>query len=200
MTKKKVIEEINLPFSVTRMGVDLPPEYYTWDAKKRIFKTEMHELTIDCWEDGITFHTKGGSTFLLKNNCHVSTDYYCNIIAGDNCTLSTIGMCNFTTGNNCKFHTQDACNFITGDDCTFKTGSACFFITGDNCTFDVGEACIFQTKTNCTFKNESHCIYITEENCKFKSKKPGLLIDWNKLTSIQIPEAPAAKKAVVKKK
>ncbi len=137
-------------FSVTKNGVAISKELYSWNEKTRTFSSTENGLILD-------FSVIDYVTFKTGNNCIFKTGGYCTFDTGWDCTFDTGGYCAFNVGNDCTFD--------TGNDCIFKTGSYCTFDTSNNCTFKTGRNCIFKTNNNCIFGTGNDCTFDTGSDC-----------------------------------
>ncbi len=156
-------------FSVTKNGVALSKELYSWNEKTRTFSSTENGLVLDF--SGLDY-----VTFKTGSNCIFKT--------GSSCTFKTGSNCTFKTGNNCTFKTDWSGIFKTGNDCTFDTGSYCTFDTSNNCTFDTNHDCTFDTSCECTFKTGIECVIIRRDIFEIIQPLPKITI---KLNGICIP-------------
>ena len=142
------LKDMKMNFSVTKNGVPLDSNLYTWDEETKTFSSNENNLVLDfTGMDYITFKTGSDCTFRT----------------GSYCTFDTLSHCTFTTRSDCNFDTGHDCTFDTGSRCTFDTLSYCTFTTGSDCNFDTGHDCTFDTEYNCTFTTGSNCVVIRRD-------------------------------------
>jgi len=105
-----------IKFSITKNGIPLSKDLYTWNEETRTFSSNENELVLD---------------FTDINDCTFKTGYNCTFNTGLNCTFNTDFDCTFKTGYNCTFNTGSDCTFNTGSNCTFNTDYNCCLIRYD---------------------------------------------------------------------
>ena len=151
-------------FSVTKNGVALDPNLYSWNEDTKTFSTNEYGLVLDFsdWND-VTFKT--GS--------------WCILTTGYDCTFKTGPCCTFKTGCDCTFKTSSYCTFDTEHDCTFTTYSNCTFKTGNGCTFKVEEDCTFDTGYGCEFTVGDNCVIVRRDIFEIIQPEPGVAIKLN---------------------
>jgi len=133
-------------FSVTKNGLHLSPDLYTWDEKTKTFSTNESHLVLD-------FNNMKDITFKTGSYCVFATNSDCVFETGSDCVFETSSDCVFETGSYCILDTGSWCTFDTSSDCVFKTGSDCTFKTGPDCVIirrDVFE--IIQLEPNVEIK------------------------------------------------
>lgn len=144
---------------ISQDGVILDDLYYEIDHVNKVFKSDLEELVINCFDKGWTFE--------LGNYCVVRAGDKCTFKAGHSCVFVTNSYCRFETSNYCTFITKYQCQFNTGYNCLFTTQGDSAFKTKDSCNFDTGDGCKFITKGNCTFDVGMNCEFFTGEGCSF---------------------------------
>ena len=83
-----------IKFSVTKNGVPLSKDLYSWNEETRTFSSNEDGLVLD-------FTDINDCTFNTGSYCTFNTDYNCTFNTGSNCTFKTGCNCTFKTGNNC---------------------------------------------------------------------------------------------------
>jgi len=135
-------------FTVSKGGVPLGKEFYTWNERRRTFRSNVDGLVLD---------------FSAVHDCIIIVHCGCTIIVGDRCVIN-VGHCgSIRTGDGCYIVVGDGCNIVAGDGCDIKTSSLCSINMGYSGTCYADNRCQINAHHNSVIKTGGRCVVVRED-------------------------------------